>query len=252
MPKPGALAVLSLVREVRAGRGEQRPIVVGGARELVPLLAKELRAGGDPTAVREGGPPHYAAVLVWIGDADEAALRAASRAHVPIVAVTEGESLPYVLDTNLVFVRPGERMPVDDVARRVAAVLGERGTGLAARLPAVREAVVEELIRSFSRRNGLVGAAVWLPGVDLPVLTFNQIRLVFRIALAHGEEIDAARVPEVVGVVGAGFGLRALARQLLDFVPVGGWAVRGGVAYAGTRAIGEAAAEYFGSVRSRS
>jgi uncharacterized protein (DUF697 family) len=81
------------------------------------------------------------------------------------------------------------------------------------------------------------------------LLTLNQIRLVLRIALAHGEEIDASRVPELAGVVGAGFALRTLARQLLDFVPVAGWVVKGGVAYAGTRAIGEAAGQYFGSVR---
>jgi uncharacterized protein (DUF697 family) len=249
--KFGPLTILSLVRELRAGRGEHRPIVVAGARELVPLLAKGLREGGDPSAVREGGRPEDAAVLVWIGKPDEAALRAASRAHVPIVGVTDGESLPYVLDTNLAFVRPGEGMPVEEVARRIAAVLGELGTSLAARLPIVREAVVEDLIRSFSRRNGLVGAAVWIPGVDLPLLTLNQIRLVLRIALAHGEEIDGSRVPELLGVVGAGFGLRTLARQLLDFVPVAGWAVKGAVAYAGTRAIGEAAGQYFGSVRPR-
>jgi uncharacterized protein (DUF697 family) len=252
MAKLGPLTILSLVREVRAGKGEQRPIVVAGARELVPLLAKELRRGGDPSAVRESAPAELGAVLVWIGKPDEAALRAASRAHVPIVGVTEGESLPYVLDTNLVFVVPGGGMPVDEVAGRIAAALGELGTGLAARLPVVREAVVEELTRSFSRRNALVGAAVWIPGADLPLLTLNQVRLVLRIALAHGEEIDGSRVPELLGVVGAGFGLRTLARQLLDFVPVAGWVVKGAMAYAGTRAIGEAATQYFGSVRQRS
>ena len=41
--------------------------------------------------------------------------------------------------------------------------------------------------------------------------------------------------------VGAGLGFRALARSLLDFVPVGGWAVKSAVAYSGTRALGEAA-----------
>jgi uncharacterized protein (DUF697 family) len=35
--------------------------------------------------------------------------------------------------------------------------------------------------------------------------------------------------------------MRALARELLDLVPVAGWAVKGAVAYAGTRALGEAA-----------
>jgi uncharacterized protein (DUF697 family) len=46
-------------------------------------------------------------------------------------------------------------------------------------------------------------------------------------------------------VVGAGFGLRAVARQALDIVPGVGWAVKGAVGYTGTRAMGEAALRYF-------
>ena len=79
----------------------------------------------------------------------------------------------------------------------------------------------------------------------MPVLTLNQARLVLRIALAYGQEIDNERALELLGVVGAGFGLRAVARELLDFVPVAGWAVKGAIAYTGTRAIGEAAVRYF-------
>src|SRR6476469_2260224 len=138
MGKFGPMALLSVAREIRAGAGDRRPIAVAGAGELVPLLAKALREGGDPGAVLEGGPPDGAAVLVWIGKAEEDALRAASLAHVPIVGVTEGESLPYALSTDLVVVRPGGGLPVDPVARKVAAALGDLGTGLAARLPTVR------------------------------------------------------------------------------------------------------------------
>ncbi len=35
-----------------------------------------------------------------------------------------------------------------------------------------------------------------MPGNDLPVLTLNQVRLVLRIADAHGFEIDKERLPE--------------------------------------------------------
>jgi uncharacterized protein (DUF697 family) len=56
----------------------------------------------------------------------------------------------------------------------------------------------------------------------------------------------------LLGVVGAGFGLRTVARELLVFVPFAGWAAKGAVAYAGTKAIGEAARRYFESVRSGS
>jgi uncharacterized protein (DUF697 family) len=251
--KLGPLSIFSLVRELRRGGGDPRPLAVAGARELVPLLARELREGGDASAVVEQRVEH-AAALVWIGPPDETELRAAARARIPIVAVTDTDTVPYVLATDLVRVPPGQGFPLDEIAAAVARRLGEDGTSLAARLPVLRGAVCDELIRSFSKRNAIVSAAVFIPGVDLPVLTLNQARLVLRIALAYGQEIDNSRAIELLGVVGAGFGFRAVARELLDFVPVAGWAVKGAIAYGGTKAIGEAAVRYFEerSVRSRS
>jgi uncharacterized protein (DUF697 family) len=238
------LAVLSVLRELRRGSGDQRPLAVAGARELVPLLARELREGGDPSAVVEGEIEN-AAILVWVGPADEEALRRADRSGIPIVAVSEGQRIPYVLADAIVHVPPGQGFPVEEIARAVARRLGEDGTALAARLPVLRPALCAELIRSFSRRNGLISAAIFIPGVDMPLLTLNQIRLVLRIALAYGQPIDRQRAGELLGVVGAGFGMRALARELLDFVPFAGWAVKGAIAYAGTKAVGEAAVRYF-------
>ena len=242
--KTGALAILGVVRELRRGSGDQRPVAIAGARELVPLLARELREGGDASAVVEGRV-EGAAVVVWVGPPDEDALRAADRAGIPIVAVTNDESVPYVLATDLVPVPPAHGFPVDEITDAVARKLGEDGTALAARLPVLRRAVCSELIRSFAKKNAIVSAAIFVPGVDMPVLTLNQIRLVLRIALAYGQEIDKQRAVELIGVVGAGFGLRTVARELLDFIPVAGWAVKGAVAYAGTKALGEAAVRYF-------
>jgi len=239
------LAVLGLLRELRTGAGDRRPLVVAGAPSLVPVLARELRAGGDPSAVVEGGDARDAAALVWIGEPDKKALRAASRADVAIVAVTDSERMPYVPDTAVVRVRPGEPFPVADIAHALARALGENGTTLAARLPVLRDAVVDELIRSFSRKNGLIGVAVFIPGIDMPILTLNQVRLVLRIAIAYGEEVGPSRAVELLGVVGAGFGLRTVARETLGAVPVAGWAFKGAIAYAGTKAIGEAARKYF-------
>lgn len=246
--KVGPTSLVSLAREARRGNGDVRPLAVAGARELVPLLARELRAGGDAASVVEqeiGG----AAALVWIGDADESVLRAAHRARVPIVAVTEAASLPHVLPDDHVRVPPGQGFPVERIAAAVARRLDDDAIALAARLPVLRPAVCERLIATVSRRNALIGVAVWVPGVDMPILTFNQVRLVMRIALVHGEEIDRVRALELAGVVGAGFGFRAVARELLDLVPVGGWAVKGAIAYTGTRVVGKAAERYFGALR---
>ena len=134
MNKAPLFVALRAVQEARRGQGLGLPVAVGGARELVPLLVKELREGGDATAVTETLGTHVAA-LVWIGKPGEEELRAASRAHVPIVGVTDGTSLPYVLDTNLVRIVPGRALPVDAIAAALARAVGPQSVGLAARLP---------------------------------------------------------------------------------------------------------------------
>ena len=242
--KVGPMSLVSLLREVRKAESETKPLAVAGARELVPILARELRAGGDAAAVIEQDVTD-AAALIWVGEADEERLRAADRAKIPIVAVTDAAAMPYVLADDLVRVPPGQGFPIDRIAAVLARRLDDEGLALAARLPVLRGAVTERLIAAASKRNGLIGVAVFVPGVDFPILTFNQLRLVLRIALAHGEGIDRSRAVELAGVVGAGFTFRAVARSLLDFIPFAGWAVKGAVAYTGTRAVGEAAVRYF-------
>jgi uncharacterized protein (DUF697 family) len=238
------LGVVGIVRELRAPR-TSGPLVVAGAPALVPLLARELRAGGDESAVRENSSLVGAVALVWVGDPDVDALRAASRQRVPIVAVTEAESVPYVLETSVVTVRRGESFPLDEIATAIARRLGERGAALAGQLPVLRHAVVSELIRRSSLRNAVIAGAVFVPGVDMPILTLNQVRLTTRIGAAHGRKPDRAQAVELLGVVGAGLAFRAVARQALDVVPVAGWAVKAGVAYGGTKAVGEAARRFF-------
>lgn len=253
---PGA--VWGLLKEARTTIADERPLQVSGV--LASQLAKELARGGSPGAVREGGGVEGAEALVHVlagepTDADRALLKAANRARVPIVAVQTGAEelwdVPYVLATAVVFCPPGSGFPIERIAEALAARLGERATSLAARLPVLREPVCRELIRDFSRKNGIVGAAVFVPGADLPVLTLNQVRLVLRLGAAHGVEIDQSRLPEVLAVVGSGFGFRLLAREALGFVPVAGWALKGAIAYAGTRALGEAALRYFAATAAR-
>jgi uncharacterized protein (DUF697 family) len=234
------LAVLSVLRELRRGAEDSRPLAIAGSSELVPELARRLRDGGDAGAVVVG-PAAEAAVLIWVGPTDQEKLRVATRSKVPIVAVTEDQFVPYVLANSVVRLTPGADLPLDEIAAAIARALGDQGAALAARLPVLRPAVCDQLIEACAKKNGAIAAAVFVPGVDLPLLTMNQIRLVLRIAIAYGEELDQNRAVEIVGVVGAGYGLRMLAREALDLIPVAGWAVKGAVAYSGTRAIGAAA-----------
>jgi uncharacterized protein (DUF697 family) len=259
---PVKLGVLrGLVKELQVSERDEKPLVVGGARELVPVLRRELgvRGGDDPRGAAvyvhvlggpraaSGGPadgPDAGGFAAGVSSRDdEASLKRARRARVPIVAVAskEVDAVPYVLATDVVHVRPGEGFPVEQIARAIARRLGEDAAPLAARVPVLRRAVAEHLIASFAAKNGIVGAAVFVPGADLPVLALNQVRLVLRLEQAYGLRVDPReRAPEILASLGAGVGLRALARELLDVVPVAGWAVKGAVAYAGTRALGEA------------
>jgi uncharacterized protein (DUF697 family) len=249
-------AVLAIARELRASAQADRPLAVGGVKELAAALRRELAREGVASAVRDESALEEAAALVYVlagaADTDDVALlKQARRASIPIVCVLagpQGEDVPdppYVLAENVVRVPPGSGFPLEGIARTIARTLGERATPLAARLPVLRDAVVDRLIAQFSRQNGIIGAAVFLPGADLPVLTLNQIRMLMRIADAYGFELDRERIPEVLGVIGGGLGLRAAARSLLGVVPVAGWALKAGIAYLGTRALGEAARRYF-------
>ena len=247
-------AVVKLVRELRSSTADRRPLVLGGARSLVDALRRELVRNGDATAVREEalGAIDGAAGLVYVlagepSEEDERALRAADVAGVPLLVVGPEPSagVPYALATDVLPLRPGEGFPLEELGRRLAAKDESAAVALAARLPALRRGVVDALVARVARQNAAIAAAVFIPGVDFPVLTLNQLRLVLRIAAAYGEEIDAERLPEVLGVVGTALGFRALARQALGVIPIAGWAVQGAVAYAGTRTLGEAAIRYF-------
>jgi hypothetical protein len=272
----GVGALRALVKEISASGEAGKPLAVGGAKELAAVLRRELGRGAAPGAVRADDDPKGAAVLVYVlgrepGEDDERALKRARRARTPIVAVVAGPaggdaSIPYVLATDVVPVGAGHGFPLDAISKAIAGRLGEEAAPLAARMPLLRRAVAQQLVAGFARKNGIVAAAVFVPGADLPLLALNELRLLLRLEQAYGLEIDPReRLPEIAATIGAGFGLRAVARELLDLLPPGsaeggpdllagrrrfnrrrfqrlpGWAVKGAVAYAGTRALGEAA-----------
>jgi uncharacterized protein (DUF697 family) len=277
---PGA--VYGVVKELRAAAEDYRPIILAGSSGPANELRDALGEGDEPQALRDLSGSELspydvegAGLLLYVVEgenttpADEETLKLAERKGVEVICVLLGAGpdpvdVPFVLATNVVQALPGAPVPVQEVVEAIAERVEDRAYMWAARLPVLRRAVVEHIVEKFSRQNGILGVAIFIPGADMPVLTLNQIRMVFRIAAAYGEEIDRDRALEILAVIGAGFGFRALAREALGFVPGVGWAIKGGIAYVGTKALGRAAAGYFeaggqgriaevvGSVRSRS
>jgi len=115
---------------------------------------------------------------------------------------------------------------------------------LAKGYPVLRRAACDRIIHKNARENALIGLLP-IPGADMPVMTANQARMVLHLAAAYGEELSWQRARELMGVLAAGFGLRALTRQVVKVVPVGGWAAAAAIGYAGTVAMGRSTMLYF-------
>jgi uncharacterized protein (DUF697 family) len=129
---------------------------------------------------------------------------------------------------------------------------------LARQFPAFRAPVVESAIHAVARENALFAVATALPDVipslielpwafgefasDTVFLTGNQIRMAFLIAAAYGKEVGFLdQKGAIVSIAAGAFGWRALARELVGKIPLGGGLIpKGAIAYAGTYAVGKA------------
>ena len=178
--------------------------------------AKPAR-GRDRATTRRAPPCSSTCSAASRREDDERALKRARRARVPIVAVVAGP----VSDERHDPVRARDRRRPGRRRRRasrstrsrsaIARRLGEDGgaaRGAACRCYAARSRPARR--RASPGRTAIVGAAVFVPGADLPVLALNQLRLVLRLEQAYGLEVDPReRLPEIAATIGAGFGLRA-------------------------------------------
>ena len=103
-------------------------------------------------------------------------------------------------------------------------------------------------ISKFARQNGDPWRRDLHPRAPTcPLLTLNQMRMVFHIAAAYGEEIDRDRAVEILAVIARCASASEPSGQRGSSSSFPEWAgpIKGGIAYAGTRALGKAAAAYF-------
>jgi hypothetical protein len=133
----------------------------------------------------------------------------------------------------------------------------DRDLALGRQFLAFRRPVVERIIRIVSQENALFTVATALPNVipslielpwvfgefasDTAFLTANQVRMAFQIAAACGQEVGLGSQKAAVLTIAAGaFGWRALARELVSHIPLGGGLIpKGAIAYAGTYVAGK-------------
>ncbi len=214
-----------------------------GLRNLYKVFNETRKAAREQATLAVTGDSARAAEVATLLGAQ----RNARGAHV-ILAVSETG----VTISGKAVEDPGEiPLPMDvktlleGLTHRIVRALDEDYlVPLAKGYPPLRRAAGEEIVRHNARQNAVIGALP-IPGADMPVMTANQARMVLNLAAAYGEELSLERARELIGVLAAGFGLRALSRQVVKLVPVGGWATAAAIGYAGTVAMGRSTMLYF-------
>jgi hypothetical protein len=144
----------------------------------------------------------------------------------------------------------------ESTARAIVADHHDLELAMARRFPLFRRPVADKIIHRVSRENALFSLVTALPNVipsviDLPwaigefatdtaFLTMNQIRMALLMAAAHGHIIGYTEQKAQIAVIVAGaFGWRALARELVGKIPLGGGLIpKAAVAFAGTYVVG--------------
>lgn len=240
-----AMRIWNLMRGVSTdeiGRAAGMPFTLAVAGSAANVDALIERLGREKPDASASGAPGLSASIRRV---DKGAAVAPGDLQLDADAMAGGEDA---------FGRALERL-IDEHAHLTLA--------LAAGVPAARPIATARLTKEYSRRNARLAGMSALPGVipagdwmlpftaagDMLVLTRNQIELFLKIAACYGLPADLTqRTREFTMVAGGAFLWRAAARQALGMVPAGiGVAVKAGVAYAGTYAIGRAAAAYYGS-----
>lgn len=261
-----------MIKETRSDAEQTLNIEVVGDPANIRGLQVFLGSGADtlfrPEAESARSPAQPADLIVAvvsgntpIGDEAGAAILAGLRNGIEVIALLDDSGLnPADRRTKLVeaelalglspgcikFFSPGMRAADKNaLLETIIDAVGEKSLALAARAPVFRPAVARAIVNEVAGENAIIAVAAWIPAADMPVLTANQIRMVLKIGAAFGASVSLKRAKELLVVVGSGFVFRAVARQAVGFVPIAGWAVKGAVAYTGTRALGNLAIKYF-------
>jgi hypothetical protein len=228
------------------------------------LNAEEIRRAVDQDlnvglmAATEEGYQQMERFLVplWINkDARAGALRKIHR-----VDGTPGNRFDFILCTDGVpLPGGGYRFHSADgelTAKEVVAGQQTLELAIAHNFPLFRHAVADRVIHRVSRENALFSLVTALPNVvpniielpwavgefatDTAFLTMNQIRMALLMAAIHGGSVGYSdQKGQIAAIVAGAFGWRALARELVGKIPLGGGLIpKAAVAFAGTYVVG--------------
>ena len=144
-----------------------------------------------------------------------------------------------------------ERRNLNALAETIARELPEEAQVETARIFGAKKIqleIAQRLVRSVTTVCAAVGVQP-IPLADFPVLTALQFAMVSGVMHVSGRELGLKAATEFFGAlglnIGAGMVFREGARAAVKLIPGWGNAISGGVAAAGTYAVGRSAIAYF-------
>lgn len=226
--------------------GDDMACIVAGTTPTVGALARDLRDTGVPTMVVTSLPSlvhdlaQASGCPIPVGDIVAPLTKAPNaKGQVPEQIADPIRQEPIPLG------KEAAESLAERMGKWVITACGDKKLAFARAFSFVRRPLATEAVTATSVQNAGIGAFLFIPGADMPIITLNQVKMVLQIAAAYGQPMTADRLKEIAFVVAGAFACRSLARQGAGLVPALGWAVKGAVGFAGTEAMGRAVIEYF-------
>ncbi len=249
---------LSLLKDIRAAYSNLNPAGVQA------LAERELNI-----AISANNPEAYSAIeqfLAPISEGAEKRARALRCLHRVVDASAPGKFDFAICQEGTV---PGGNTFVFRTGNPEAMVCGildehnDIELPLARNFAPFRAPVAGRIIQRVARENAMFTLMTALPNVipsfielpwavgefatDTAFLTINQIRMSFLLAAASDAQIGyAGQKGEIAAIVASAFGWRAIARELVGKIPLGGGLIpKGAISFAGTYAVGKSLEAFY-------
>ena len=241
-----ALSVFRDIRKIYAGLNSEGIRAAAGQNVNVGLLASD--------------PENYRRMEQFLAPPAATPLEQAQALRAIRPAHGAPSQFDFILcEPGIALPRNGYTFESDDMGSLPGLIVGENQqieTALARTFPMFREEVSNRIIGRISRENAFFSLVTALPNVlpnlmelpwaigefatDTAFLTMNQIRMALTLAAAYGRPVGYSEQKlEIAGIVAGAFGWRAIARELVGKIPLGGGLIpKAAVAFAGTYVVG--------------
>jgi hypothetical protein len=150
----------------------------------------------------------------------------------------------------------------EQTVRDVLAQRPDLAVPLALHVHPFRQEVSRRMVKKVAKENAVFALATAVPDIvpfislpwaigefasDTAFLTANQIRMAFLLAAASDRDVGyREQSAEIASIVFGALGWRALARELVGKIPMGGGLIpKAAIAYAGTRVVGLSLERYY-------